>query len=89
MVHYLLFCFKIDLDKTLFEQEIYHGTTVDLNIRLQGGLYSLHVCLPRLIDLLVGVHAVIYVDRAVARALIWGGGGLYIHIFVFCPTNFF
>ncbi len=27
--------------------------------------------------------------RAVARALIGGGGGVYIHIFVFCPTNFF
>ena len=26
--------------------------------------------------------------RAVARALI-GGGGVYIHIFVLCPTNFF
>ena len=25
--------------------------------------------------------------RAVARALI--GGGVYIHIFVLCPTNFF
>ena len=27
-----------------------------------------------------------YVIRAVARALI---GGVYIHIFVLCPTNFF
>ena len=27
--------------------------------------------------------------RAIARALIGGGGGVYIHIFVFCPTNFF
>ena len=29
--------------------------------------------------------------RAVARALIGGGGGegVYIHIFVLCPTNFF
>jgi hypothetical protein len=26
--------------------------------------------------------------RGVTRALI-GGGGAYIHIFVFCPTNFF
>ncbi len=26
--------------------------------------------------------------RAVARAVIGGGGG-YIHIFAFCPTNFF
>ena len=32
-----------------------------------------------------------YLPRAVARALIGGGGGgeVYIHIFVFCPTNFF
>ena len=30
----------------------------------------------------------IYRIRAVARALI-GGGGLNIHIFVLCPTNFF
>ena len=29
------------------------------------------------------------IHRAVARALIGGGGGLYIHIFRFCPTNFF
>ena len=29
------------------------------------------------------------VFRAVARALIGEGGGVYIHIFVFCPTNFF
>ena len=28
-------------------------------------------------------------NRAIARALIGGGGGVYIHIFVFCPTNFF
>ncbi len=29
-------------------------------------------------------------SRAVARALIGGGGGgLYIHIFVLCPTDFF
>ena len=28
-------------------------------------------------------------DRSVTRALIGGGGGVYIHIFVFCPTNFF
>ena len=27
-------------------------------------------------------------DRAVTKALI-GGGGVYIHIFAFCPTNFF
>ena len=27
-------------------------------------------------------------DRAVARTLI-GGGGVYIHIFGFCPTDFF
>ena len=26
--------------------------------------------------------------RAVARALM-GGGGVYIHIFRFCPTSFF
>ena len=26
--------------------------------------------------------------RAVARTLI-GGGGVYIHIFMFCPTSFF
>ena len=26
--------------------------------------------------------------RAVARMLI-GGGGVYIHIFMFCPTSFF
>ncbi|XP_028400085.1 uncharacterized protein LOC114523387 [Dendronephthya gigantea] len=31
---------KVDLEKTLFQQEIYHGTTVDLNIRLQGGMYK-------------------------------------------------
>jgi hypothetical protein len=29
-------------------------------------------------------------SRGVTRALIGGGGGgVYIHIFVFCPTNFF
>ena len=28
------------------------------------------------------------ITRAVARALI-GGGGVYIHIFMLCPTNFF
>ena len=28
---------KVDLDKTLFEQQVYHGTTVELNLRLQGG----------------------------------------------------
>ena len=27
--------------------------------------------------------------RGVTRALIGGGGGVYIHIFVFCPTDFF
>ena len=36
-------CIKIDMDKTLFEQEIYHGTTVDLNVRLQGGLCTLYI----------------------------------------------
>ncbi|CAB4032850.1 uncharacterized protein LOC111347295 isoform X2, partial [Paramuricea clavata] len=30
---------QIDLDKSLFDQEIYHGTTVDLNLRLQGGMH--------------------------------------------------
>ena len=29
-----------------------------------------------------------YSGRAIARALI-GGGGVYIHIFTFCPANFF
>ena len=30
------------------------------------------------------------VDRAVARTLIGeGGGGVFIHIFMFCPTSFF
>ena len=29
------------------------------------------------------------VHRAVARTLIEGGGGVYIHIFMFCPTSFF
>ena len=28
-------------------------------------------------------------SRAVTRALIGEGGGVYIHIFVLCPTNFF
>ena len=27
--------------------------------------------------------------RAVARTLIGGGGGVFIHIFMFCPTSFF
>ncbi len=27
--------------------------------------------------------------RAVARALMGGGGGVYIHIFALCPTDFF
>ena len=27
--------------------------------------------------------------RAVTKALIGGGGGVHIHIFAFCPTNFF
>ncbi len=27
--------------------------------------------------------------RGVTRALILGGGGVYINIFVFCPTDFF
>ncbi len=27
--------------------------------------------------------------RAVARAVIGGGGGGYIHIFMLCPTDFF
>ena len=27
--------------------------------------------------------------RAVARTLIGGGGGVHIHIFMFCPTSFF
>ena len=27
--------------------------------------------------------------RGITRALIGGGGGVYIHIFVFCPTDFF
>ncbi len=31
----------------------------------------------------------VYFTRAVARALIRAGGGGYIHIFVFCSTNFF
>ena len=25
------------MDKTLFEQEIYHGTTIDIHVRLRGG----------------------------------------------------
>ena len=28
-------------------------------------------------------------SRAVTKALIGGGGGVHIHIFAFCPTNFF
>ena len=28
-------------------------------------------------------------EQGVARALIGGGGGVYIHIFRFCPTSFF
>ena len=38
---------------------------------------------------LVSKYSIIY--RAVARVLIGGGGGecSYIHIFRFCPTNFF
>ncbi|XP_028411599.1 uncharacterized protein LOC114534359 [Dendronephthya gigantea] len=28
---------ELDKDKTLFEQKIYHGTTVDLHVRLHGG----------------------------------------------------
>ena len=31
---------------------------------------------------------IIHILRAVARTLI-GGGGVYIHIFRFCPTSFF
>ncbi|XP_028411583.1 uncharacterized protein LOC114534346 [Dendronephthya gigantea] len=28
---------KLDVNKSLFEQEIYHGTTIDLHMRLRGG----------------------------------------------------
>ena len=27
--------------------------------------------------------------RAVARTLIGGGGGVHIHVFMFCPTDLF
>ncbi len=30
-----------------------------------------------------------FASSGVTRALIGGGGGVYIHIFVFCPTDFF
>ena len=42
-------------------------------------------------DYLIGQSHCFHVDllRAVARALIGGGGGVYIHIFVLCPTDFF
>ena len=29
------------------------------------------------------------ISTAVARTLIGGGGGVFIHIFMFCPTSFF
>ncbi len=31
---------KVDKEKTLFEQEIYHGSTVDLNLPLYGGNFT-------------------------------------------------
>ena len=34
------FLLKIDMNKTLFDQEIYHGTTVNLELRLQGGVLT-------------------------------------------------
>ena len=38
-----------------------------------------------------GFRTLLFLSMAVARALIGGGGegGVYIHIFVFCPTDFF
>ena len=30
-----------------------------------------------------------FMSRVVARTLIEGGGGVFIHIFMFCPTSFF
>ena len=32
-------------------------------------------------------HYTVFIDRAVARSIIGGGGGVHIHIFVFCPRR--
>ena len=33
-------CFKVDKEKTFFEQGIYHGSTIDLILPLSGGMFN-------------------------------------------------
>ncbi len=51
-----------------------------VSLRYPRKLHDLHNDLPLAPD---------HVISGVTRALIGGGGGVYIHIFVFCPTDFF
>ena len=46
------------------------------------------MCSPKAVTTLAFMQRDCKGDRAVTKALI-GGGGLHIHIFAFCPTNFF
>ncbi len=74
---------KVKGDRTRTEKALKLAKGVRIHIGLFIA-YSCSCCCCLLLSLLL----VLLLFRAVARALIRGGGG-YIHIFVFCLTNFF
>ena len=58
--------------------KVINGFALDTNMNL-GIAINAVVAHPALVTKL---------NRAITRALI-GGGGVFIHIFTFCPTSFF
>ena len=83
----------LSLLRTLLYRSLYLAGLQNLGIPIVSqnfkklGEHIPGLCPPHILERIVALAFQPSVYRAVARALI--GGGVYIHIFVLCPTNFF